>query len=107
MLVYSVSWKANDKELTKGKGRVKRSEFDYFFTVLCRNINDASKALEWLFPRHYEGKFSLEDGTITIKRYNLDQRGFTINYLMMDGIHHPLCLADVDKGIASFYPKFR
>lgn len=105
MIVYAVHWKV-DKELSKGRGRSKLHEGDFFFTVLCRSIADASLAFQYLFERNYTGKYDFFDGSLTIKRYNLDQRGFTINYLMMDGIKHPLCLSDVKKGIAEFYPKF-
>lgn len=91
MLVYSVTWEA-DSELTKGKGRIKHGEYNFHFNVLCRNSKDATACLEYLFPIKYSGKFALCDGEVTLRRHKLDSRGFEIQYLLMDGMHKPLCL---------------
>lgn len=94
MIVYSVTWIA-DSELTKGKGRIKNNEFIFSFTVLCRNSKDATACLEYLFDVNYNGKFSLCDGVVTIRRYKIDSRNFTFQYLLMDGMKKPLYMSDV------------
>lgn len=102
MLVYSVSWTAHE-DLTNGKGRVKKNEFMFHFTVLCRNITDASLCLDYLFPRQYKGKFDLCDGEVSFKRYKIDSRNFTVQYLLMDGMTRPLYLHDCKSALSSYF----
>lgn len=102
MVVYYVSWKASD-ELTKGKGRATKQDYMMCFTVLCRNISDASSCLEYLFDKNYRGKFSLGDGEVSFKRKVLDSRSFEIHYLMMDGMSKPLYLSDCKSSIDSYH----
>ncbi|MBR6646852.1 MAG: hypothetical protein IKL09_04980 [Clostridia bacterium] len=102
MLVYFVKWTA-DAELCKGKGRIKHSEWIFAFTVLCRSSRDASSCLEYLFKLNYQGKFSLCDGEITIRRQKIDSRGFDVQYLLMDGMKKPLYLSDVSRAIDTYH----
>lgn len=102
MLVYSVHWVA-DSELTKGKGRITLKDHDFYFTVLCRCSRDATACLEFLFPLKYQGKFSLCDGVVTIKRYKLDNRNFEIQYMLMDGMKKPLYLRNCKDAIDGYH----
>lgn len=102
MLIYSVTWKADD-ELIKGKGRIKSSEYLFSFTVLCRNSKDATSCLEYLFELNYNGKFSLCDGVVTLKRCKLDSRNFTFQYLLMDGMKKPLFMRDVSQALDCYH----
>lgn len=104
MLVYAVSWKA-DETLTKGKGRITHKDYDFYFTVLCRNMKDASFCLEYLFPKEYQGKFSLCDGEVKIYRYKIDSRGFDVMWLYMDGIKKPLKLSDLKQSLFDYSPQ--
>ena len=77
MLVYFVQWRADD-ELTKGKGRITQNEWQYCFSVLCRNSKDATFCMEYLFQHDFKTKFSISDGEITLRRQKIDSRNFDV-----------------------------
>lgn len=101
MLVYTVRWLASP-ELTKGQGMTTRKDYMLLFTVLCRNISDASVCLEYLFKHKYQGKFSLCDGECTFARSKIDSRSFDVQYLLMDGMTKPLYLHNCKDSISEY-----
>lgn len=98
MLIYLCQWSL-DKELAKGLGKPKAKEFIYGFTVICRSSADAVRCLQWyhesVFFDQCNRKYTINDGIISLARTKIDSRGFTANYLLMDGMKEPLILSDV------------
>lgn len=98
MVIYFVSWEI-DKSLSKGKGKTASKEESIKFSVLCRNIADASRCLAWYFEHEFspqnKHELTLEDGVIRMYRMTVDSRNFTCRYLMMDGIKEPLIMSDI------------
>lgn len=96
MVLYLVTW-TYDSELAKGKGKIKNHDYLIGFTVLCRNSNDALKCLQYHFDNVYNNpkNLSIDDGHISLKRTTIDSRGFTANYMLMDGLREPLTLSDL------------
>lgn len=96
MLIYTVQW-SHSSALSKGKGRTKDSENLFAFSVLCRNRKDAISCLDYHFNNVFKHRDNvcIDDGEISLRRSIVDSRGFTANYLMMDGIREPLVLSDL------------
>lgn len=98
MVIYLVHWEL-DKSLSKGKGKTCCKEQSITFSVLCRNIADASRCLAWYFENEFicqnKHELTLEDGVIRMNRMTVDSRNFTCRYLMMDGIREPLIMSDL------------
>lgn len=101
MLLYLVTWEL-DKSLAKGKGKISNPLIA--FKVLCRNSSDALHCLSWHFQREYDNpkSLTLDDGLISLSRCTIDSRGFTANYLMMDGIREPIYLSDLKSNAIRF-----
>lgn len=107
MVLYLVNWTA-ESELTQGKGKVKNREGVIGFTVLCRNCHDAVSCLYWYFDHEYKNSnnLSVDDGVVRLTRCKIDSRGFTANYMMMDGIREPIELADLKSNILRIHKIF-
>lgn len=101
MVVYFVRWDRGDTPIKSHKGRHKIDSAYYSCTVLCRNSKDALSCFEYLFKTEFERNTGIEicDGDLIMKRLKLDSRNFTVQYLMMDGIKRPLCLADLKQSL--------
>ena len=100
MVIYTVLW-SHDSVLAKGKGRTKDSENLCAFSVICRNRKDAVACLDYHFNHvfRHRSNVSIDDGEVILRRATIDSRGFTANYLMMDGIREPISLSDLKSNI--------
>lgn len=105
MVVYTVMWSA-DRELTKGKGRVKNDNSLFCISVLCRNSHDALTAFNYLFYQKHGENLSAADGQITLRRSVLDSRGFNAMYILMDGMREPLSLGDFKDSLTRYAMRF-
>ena len=96
MILYYVHW-IRDVELCKGKGRVKQAEWTIDFSVLCRNSSDAMQCLDYVFREKYSNSngLTLSDGVITLKRGQIDSRGFSPTYLLADGLKEPIVMSNL------------
>lgn len=96
MVIYFVFWE-RDKELSQGKGRPsQRHEFFTRFTVICRNISDATSCLFYHFNKEFpNSKFDIDDGKVTFSRVKIDSRNFHADYLYLAGMREPLYLTDI------------
>lgn len=110
MVVYYVRWE-RDKSLSKvsTKGRPKTNDSFFAFTVMCRNSKDAISCLEYLFYRDFQLNtgITIEDGVVSLKRLVLDSRGFTCQWLFMDGIRLPISLSDLNKSVFQLVNSYR
>lgn len=98
MLLYRVEWWYDS---SNGARKVKNGNSYFVFTVLCRNISDASQCLEYHFRHVYDNPNNvlLSDGDTTFKRVKIDSRGFVADYLHMDGIRQPFNLSDLKRNV--------
>ena len=103
MIVYNVLWRANE-ELAKGNGRIAHKDFDFFVSVLCRNMKDAIQCFEYVFSKDYQGKLSICDGETTVTRKKIDSRNIEFQYIFMDGIKQPLKATDLKKALFDYAP---
>lgn len=96
MVIYCVQW-FRDKKLCKGKGRA-TSDMTFTFTVICRNISDATRCLDYyfrfVFSEVNKHNFNIDDGVVTMTRLTIDSRKFEAQYLLLDGMREPLYLPD-------------
>lgn len=112
MLVYLVSWSClDDKDLTKGKGKVTMADNGYFFfTVLCRSSSDALRCLRYVFLQKYGANgihgIQIDDGVTTLRRSKLDSRSLNIDYLFMDKMKEPMTLHDVMSNVLRLHSIF-
>lgn len=100
MVVYFVRWE-RDSSLVKGKGRAKKDDTYFSFTVLCRCCSDALVCLDYLFRTKFNPSQDLciEDGKISMNRVTLDSRCFHVQYILMDGIQQPISLANLKDSV--------
>ena len=97
MVLYKVEW-IHSKELAKGKGKVSGNEVRFVFTVLCRNIYDAHRCLDYyfnfVFSRDNKHSLIIDDGEVRMSRMIIDSRNFIAHYLLLDGMREPIYLTD-------------
>lgn len=104
MVVYNVRWQRRDDVSSNVKGRRKVSDNSYQFTVLCKSLKDAVKCLEYLFYMDFQSNtgINIGDGETTFTRVSLDSREFHVKYLLMDDMHKPLNLFQIDKSLMKY-----
>lgn len=100
MLLYFVQWSVDNK-LTKGKGRTKNDDVNFMFTCLCRNSANALECAYHYFHHSFNNTSNLtfDDGIINLKRCVVDSRGFSANFLMLDGMREPINLTDIKSSL--------
>lgn len=96
MVIYSVVWE-RDSDLSLGKGRPKKDkEYVTHFSVICRNISDATACLFYHFNKEFiNSNFDIDDGKVTFHRQKIDSRNFHATYLFLAGMREPLYLPDI------------